>query len=107
MTVTFKWHGPAVERKIQANRDRALLAAGSAFKGQAKLIVPKKTHNLERSIDVSEIVNGVIRVFTNVFYAIYVEYGTRFMAPRSFFRKTIDITKNQLNSIFVKYMGQL
>lgn len=134
MTATFKWHGPAVERKLTANRDKALFESAKVIKGQSKLIVPKVSHNLERSIDVSEIVNGSIYVFTPVKYAIYVEYGTGIYAvggggrktpwwyynekygkfiktrgyrPQSFFRKTIDLTKDKLNGIFIKYMGQL
>ncbi len=107
MSVEFIWHGARIEKKMIGNRDRALLAAALAFQGQARLIVPKVTHNLERSIIPSGIINAAIYVGTNVSYAPHVEYGTRYFSPRAFFRKSIDVMRQPLNTIFKQYIGQL
>lgn len=107
MSVKFKWHGDDIGGRFIRNRDASLLASALAFQGQAKLIVPKKTHNLERSISVSSIQGSAIYVGTNVKYAPYVEYGTRFMAPRAFFRKTIDVMKTPIQQIFRSYLSKI
>lgn len=107
MSVKFRWYWDKELPKVKTLRDRALVAAADAFRGQAKLIVPKKTHNLERHIGVSPIYENSIYVGTNVEYAPYVEYGTRYKGPRSFFRASIDIMKVPLRQIFIKYLSRI
>lgn len=52
--------------------------------------VPVDTGHLKRSIT-TEFTDGGLtgRVSTDVEYAVYVEYGTRFMTSRAFFRPSL------------------
>jgi len=60
---------------------------------RAKELAPVDTGRLRSSItyEVGEDSRGLVaRIGTNVTYAIYLEYGTRRMSPRSFLRPALD-----------------
>ena len=42
-----------------------------------------------------------IGVGANVLYATYLEYGTRFMAPRPLWRPAFEMTKGRINALFI------
>ena len=87
-------------------RDASMKSA-FAVEGQAKLLAPVDTGRLRATIGTSlGIANRGITaiVSTNVFYAIYVHEGTRFMKGRPFMyqaaqRKSIDIQEIYKNQI--------
>lgn len=60
--------------------------AAYEFEARAKLECPVDTGNLRNSIRTNFENGGMTGVIsTNVEYAIYVEYGTRFMAAKPYF----------------------
>ena len=66
--------------------------------------VPVDTGHLRRSLTVDFTDNGLTgRVYTDVEYAIYQEYGTRFINPRPFMRPSLY----EQRSLFAKDMSRL
>lgn len=67
--------------------------------------VPVQTGQLQQSIQKSVEVkrNSVIgRVFTNLYYGKYVEFGTTRMAARPFMRPAITLTREAIKAMFAK-----
>lgn len=73
---------------------RAVVAGALIVQNSAKRKAPYKTGNLRRSIHIEP--RGVSRgaasveVGTNVEYAHYLEFGTRYMAARPYLRPALD-----------------
>ena len=66
--------------------------------------VPVDTGHLRRSLTIDFSDNGLTgRVYTDVEYAIYQEYGTRFINPRPFMRPSLYEQREQ----FAKDMSRL
>ena len=66
--------------------------------------VPVDTGHLKRSLTIDFSDGGLTgRVSTDVEYAIYQEYGTRFISPRPFFRPSLYEQREQ----FAKDMSRL
>lgn len=76
------------EVALQAARRKAALKA-QEVRNQAVLHCPVDTGRLRQSIGVRRLDEDTWRVGTNVVYAPFVEFGTRFQAPAAFFRKAL------------------
>lgn len=90
--------------KFASSRDigLALLALGQIGENSAKENAPVRTGHLRRSIT-HVLVNGgtknqFVRVGTNVEYAIFQEFGTRFHAAHPFFRPAMSDIERALRS---------
>lgn len=57
------------------------------IKVEAKSLAPVDTGRLQRSIKVVKEDEGVYKVGSQLDYAIFVEFGTRFQSAQSFLRK--------------------
>lgn len=69
--------------------EAALVAAGYQVQNDARALCPVDTGRLRSSIMThrgTDAVGRYVDIGTNVFYAPYVEYGTRFMAAQPFLR---------------------
>lgn len=70
--------------------------------------VPVAYHNggtlqasIQKSVEVRR--NSVVgRIWTNLFYAKYVEFGTSKMAARPFMRPAITLTRDAIKAMFAK-----
>ena len=84
------------ERALKRAVGKWLPIAGYAVEGQAKELAPVDTGNLKASIT-SRVVRNAAIVGTNVEYAPYMEYGTRFIPEgRPFLRVSLDIYRKRL-----------
>ena len=116
----FKSYRPSVEKGIGIFVNRAVEKSIKVMEKNVKVETPVKHGYLRRSITSIMTGFGKGEVFTNpvssvtkatskrkgislhkeVSYAIFVEYGTRFMAPRAMFRKGVGKSQKQIKQIF-------
>lgn len=89
---------PAVFGKVQ---DTFLHTAAGVVEGDAKLLAPVKSGRLRDSITAR--VDGEQAIIgTNVEYAPYMEYGTKFTKARSYLRPSLDRNKEKLLGLFAQ-----
>ena len=81
---------------IEKVADRFLEEAGVIVEGAAKRLAPKDTGNLAGSINRRRENKLAEAVGTNVEYAEYQEYGTRFMKAHPYLRPAIDENRRNL-----------
>ena len=77
-----------IMKKVQVGDDlnKAVERIALLIEGEAKRLCPVRTGRLRASIHTGKIEEGVYYVGTNVYYAPYVEFGTRKMAARPYLR---------------------
>lgn len=113
--VFFKSKSKAIEKGIGRYVDRAAQRSSLEMERQIKIATPVKEGHLRRSITSRKTGFGKAEVFTNplitvtkkgtkqgkaVNYAVYVEYGTKYMAPRGMFRKGAKKSEPRIKNIF-------
>jgi HK97 gp10 family phage protein len=109
--MSLKWNDTVVGKIDQAIKV-GLTACAMQVKSQAKALIKEKkvidTGRLLNSIEYKVNKDNAV-IGTNVEYAIYNEFGTKFMPPRSFLREGLDLVKPDLQPIFTaswkKVMG--
>ncbi|WP_019008981.1 HK97-gp10 family putative phage morphogenesis protein [Deinococcus aquatilis] len=74
---------------IQLAEQRAAVKA-QQLRNEMVLLAPVDTGRLRQSINVQKIGKGHYRVGTNVNYAPFVEFGTRYMRAQPFMRPAIE-----------------
>ena len=80
-------------------KQEALHAGALLVQGQATLNAPVDTGNLRSSIDV-EVGTEDAEIFTPVFYAPFLEYGTSRQAAQPFLRPALDNSKGNIIKLF-------
>jgi len=115
--IKFIDHRAVVESKIGAFVNVAVEKSIKVIERNVKVNTPVKHGYLRRSITSKMTGFGKGEVFTNpvvsqtrkgktshkeVSYAVYVEYGTRYMAPRAMFRKGVGQSQKQIKAIFAE-----
>lgn len=83
---------------------------GSEMQGAMVRYVPKKTHELKKSIKLQVKDNGLtVEVGPHKDYASYVEYGTRFMDAKPYVRPALHnqelVFKQDMERLFKKLLG--
>lgn len=85
---------PELIRQSPEKAKELVEKAAFELEARAKLEVPVDTGNLRNSIRTTFENGGFTGVVaTNVEYAIYVEYGTRFMTARPYFTPAVEQVK--------------
>jgi HK97 gp10 family phage protein len=84
-----------LEYSVVSSLDDAAKAGAEALAAEAKMRAPVRTGKLKGSIATRKGTKGTKDraewvVFTGVFYAHFVEYGTRKMAARPYMRPAVD-----------------
>lgn len=113
--VEFINHKSDVQASIESFINRAVDKSTKVMERNIKVFTPVKHGYLKRSITSKMTGFGKGEVFTNpvasltrkgktahkeVSYGVYVEYGTRHMAPRAMFRKGVAASEDQIKQIF-------
>jgi len=80
-------------------KQEALYTSSVVVQGDASSRAPVDTGNLRSSIDY-EVSSDDADIFTPVFYAPFLEYGTSRQASQSFMRPALDKNKNNIIKIF-------
>ena len=79
-----KFYTKEVLGKVDTELNKMLIEAGDVIVKEIKARTPVITGTLSDSIERSEPSNGDISVGTDVYYAKFVEFGTRYFGPRFF-----------------------
>ena len=77
-------------RALPRLEDAVLDLAGEAIVDEAQRRVPVRTGDLLSSIGYYRESQGRYKVVAGMFYASFVEYGTRFMAARPYLRPAFE-----------------
>lgn len=80
--------------------DETIDLVGEMIKEEAKKIAPKRTGRLARSIFHRHVAELTHEIGAQVFYAVYVEYGTSRMLPRPYLRPAIEQYQGKIREIF-------
>lgn len=100
--MTVDWHPEKFNKALKADQRRRMQDALFVVENRAKRRCPKKTGRLAGSINsyllpIDE-VRG--RVGTNVFYAIYVELGTKYFSGFFYLRGGLRESYPEIRRIF-------
>lgn len=86
----FRWFGDKVKAMVDKEIDKRQLAAGHAMVQKARELVPVDTGKLKASIGFTyRNSDHTLQLHADEPYALFVEYGTRFMLPHPFLRPAI------------------
>lgn len=106
-TITFKNNRVPVERAVLESIDRATERSAALLSRNVKVNTPVKEGHLKRSIAFrktgigsAEVYNASVEGGREINYAVHVEYGTRYMAPRAMFRKGAAQSEKPIQGIF-------
>jgi HK97 gp10 family phage protein len=85
---------------------RAIKLTATAYQGDVQTEAPYITGTLRRSIHVEMVSDSTALVGSNLEYAAPVEYGTRYRAPKPYFRPPLDLNKAKYRRIFLEEMSR-
>jgi len=99
------------KRRLQSatiERKRVLTAIGFVVEREAKRLAPVRTGTLRRSVTsrVGESGN-VVRVGTNLRYAPFVHFGTRYMRARPFLEDALEASRDEIDRLVLEEGGRL
>jgi len=105
--ITYKDNRPDVNTKLAEVIRRSVGRSILVMERNIKLFTPVVTGHLKRSIYSKQLSAGKAEVRTaataggkEIDYAVYVEYGTKYFAPRAMFRKGAEASEQQITAIF-------
>ena len=100
-TVTTEWNGDAVIRDFDKVMFLSLKESAEIVEGQAKALSPVDKGLLKASIT-SLVTPKTAVIGTNVFYAIFVELGTRFQSAQAFLFPALTGNIRKIIAVFKK-----
>ena len=114
-SIKFKSVSPALQKGVGRFINRSVEKSIKVIERNVKVNTPVVHGHLRRSITSVMTGFGKGEVFTNpvakgvnpVDYAVYVEYGTRYFAPRAMFRKGVDQSTKRIQDIFAEESSKL
>jgi HK97 gp10 family phage protein len=86
----------SIELKLAQKLDQHVNRKAQQLRAYVVVLTPVDTGRLRQSINVQKLGDAHYSVGTNVEYAPYVEYGTRYQAPQPYFRPGIARLKSSL-----------
>lgn len=92
--------------QLEIRTEAALWSLGLRIQNNARILAPVDTGRLRSSIQAHKEPRAVV-IGTNVEYAAYVEFGTRFMAAQPYLRPAVAVGVAQWNAGIVKATGGL
>lgn len=106
-TIEFLNYRAPVENRIQKFVENSVAKSLAVMERNIKANTPVKEGHLRRSIHSintglgrGEVRTGAVEGGREINYAVHVEFGTRFMAPRAMFRKGVAQSEDQIKDIF-------
>ena len=107
--MSLKWDDTIINKIEEADK-AGLTECARQVQSQAKKLIKEKKaidtgrllNSIEYKVEKNEAVIG-----TDLFYSIFIEYGTRFMPPRSYLREGLDLVKKDLKNIYVYAYNQV
>jgi len=102
-TMNEKWFIKGMFEAVEKQMKYRLVLIGELVKSKARKNAPFKTGTLRNSIDYEvEEENKLVRIGTNVEYAAFLEFGTKFITPRFFLTHAYNESIPKIRQIFMK-----
>lgn len=108
-SIIFNNKTKLVNKIVAGLVDESVKKGAKIMERNIKLRTPVKEGHLKRSIrsrDIkfgeSEVYNQTVDGGQQIHYAKYVEYGTKYMAPRAMFRKGVEDSEPAIKQLFVQ-----
>jgi HK97 gp10 family phage protein len=95
-----------LDKEFEKRQRVAIKLTANEYKGDVQTEAPYITGTLRRSIHVEMVSDSTALVGSNLEYAAPVEYGTRYRAPKPYFRPPLDLNKAKYRRIFLEEMGR-
>lgn len=97
---TYKqWnHIPSIIKSLRSESARATYNFARTVAAEARRRAPVRTGYLRSSIVNEKVDYGHHRVTVGAHYGAFVEYGTRHMAPRPYFRPAVEVAKREFEA---------
>lgn len=112
-SVTFNNNTDGTIKKKSGSVAVAVQKSLAVLDRNIKVMTPVKHGTLRRSITQRLLTPTSGEIFTaslvdgqEMNYAVFVEFGTRYMAPRAMFRKGIAISEPRIKQIFEEELGK-
>ena len=105
MTVTFNDYSQESKNEIKKRITRACTAVGLFVEGESKKLSPVDTGNLRGSIEHDiDAEQAIVRIGTNVEYAVFQEFGTRYQKGKAFLRPAAENNTEKIKNIVADYL---
>lgn len=112
-SVTFNNRTDETIKKKSGSVSVAVQKSLAVLDRNIKVMTPVRHGTLRRSITQRLLSPTEGEIFTaplvdgqEINYAIYVEFGTRYMAPRAMFRKGVAMSEERIKAIFEEELGK-
>lgn len=96
---------PQIADALAYDADLLVRKAAMDIEAHSKMRAPVDTGILRGSIQAAAVAPKHWRVTVGAEYGIYLEYGTRFMAPQPYFQPAIDTVWPSFQSAMRRVMG--
>lgn len=93
--MSVRWYGDQVVAKIENRLAHNIEGAASLAYESIVRFTPVRTGRLRDSIAIRQLKFG-FEVYSDLYYAPYVEFGTARMAPRAMFRRGLAAVRNSM-----------
>lgn len=111
--IKFINKAPEVEKSIADAVDRAVKKSAFVMERNIKVNTPVLEGHLRRSIQAvnslpkgeGAVENKAAEGGRDINYAVYVEYGTKYMSPRAMFRKGVKASEPKIKQLFKDELG--
>lgn len=109
MAVQFKWYDREARAEVSKRATAACVAIAAYMAGEVRKEIVSQdlidTGNLLNSIADELVAAQRAKVGTNVYYGIYLEYGTKRMSAKAFMRKAMEAGLPGAQDLAMKVMG--
>lgn len=93
------WFGDRVKQQLKRKVDERMMLAGHAIVDEARRLVPVRGGQLRDSIGFTyRQSDRVLQVHADAPYAVFIEFGTRFMRAQPFLRPAINAADRAFGS---------
>lgn len=106
-SLIFKNNRINTESEVGKFIDRSVKKSARVMERNIKVNTPVKEGHLKRSITTRDVSYGNSEVFNapveggkEINYALFIEYGTKYIAPRAMFRKGVAQSEEKIKQIF-------
>lgn len=100
-----------LRKAVESALDKAMAESALVMQGRIRAVTPVDTGRLRQSITPSarlldgRLPSGEAEVGTNVEYAPYVEYGTKYMRPRAYMRIGAEASRKPIMEVLQRRLA--
>ena len=102
----LEWYPQELLREVDQKTDSLIDLMSESVLSDAMSEVPVNTGRLQESITINKLgLEKAASIGTGVDYALFVEYGTRYMPAQPYLRPAIDALNSKVNGMIEQVSG--